>query len=193
LSEQIQTSQQDGELQPEESQGTDSDFQGVVDQTATGDEEREPSVEEQLVEAQRQASEYLEGWQRARAEFANARKRLERDKSEAYKNATLEFARKLLPAMDDFDRALGTVPDEIAEDIWYEGILLIQRKIGNIFDDLKVERIEAVGQEFDPNFHEALSLVHEDGVESGVIVEELQTGYRIGDKVIRPSLVNVAA
>lgn len=192
MSEKIQTSQQDGELEPENAQIPENDVQEVVDQ-AEADEEIEPTIEEQLIEARKQAAEFLDGWQRARAEFANARKRLERDKTEAYRNATLEFAKKLLPAMDDFERALESVPEHVAEDSWYDGILLIQRKIDNIFDDFKVVRIEAVGQEFDPNFHEALSLVDADGIESGVIVEELQTGYRLGDKVIRPSLVNVAA
>lgn len=81
----------------------------------------------------------------------------------------------------------------MAANSWYEGLLLIKRKLETVLEDLHVERIEAVGEEFDPNFHEALMLKEQDDVESGLVIEELQVGYRIGDQVIRPSLVNVAA
>lgn len=193
MSEKIQTSEQNEEIRDKDKLTPESISQEVAERENAGEEDVEPTLEEQLADSQKQAAEYLDGWQRARAEFANARKRLEREKTEAYRNATLEFARKLLPVKDDFERASNSVPETIAQDSWYDGIILIQRKIDTIFDELKVERIEAVGQEFDPNFHEALTLVHEGGIESGIIVEELQTGYRMGDKVIRPSLVNVAA
>jgi molecular chaperone GrpE len=151
------------------------------------------SLEEQLAAATAQAAEYLDGWQRARAEFANARKRLERERAEAYRNAAVDYARHLLPILDDFDRALGTVPDAIAADPWLEGLRLVRRKLEAILDNLNVERIDALGQPFDPNLHEALSLKEDSGAESGVVVEEVQTGYRIGDRVIRPALVNVSA
>lgn len=160
----------------------------------------ELTVEEQLVameakaaEYEAKAAEYLDGWQRARAEFANARKRLERQRAEAYNNAAVDFAQKLLPILDDFDRAIENAPSEIKNDDWFQGIALVQRKLNGILDDLNVQRIEAVGQPFDPNFHEALALMEADGVESGVVIEELQIGYCIGDRVIRPALVNVSA
>jgi molecular chaperone GrpE len=162
------------------------------DETAAS-EVVELTLEEQLAAAQEKAAEYLDGWQRARAEFANARKRLEKQKAEAYKNAAVDHAAKLLPILDDFDRALTNVPAEIAADSWYEGIQLVRRKFQSIMEGLKVEAIEAVGQPFDPNLHEALSLKEADGVESGIVIEELLVGYRLGDRVIRPSLVNVAA
>ena len=169
----------------------DQDTDGV--DTSVDIDETEPDMEQQLAVAREQAAEYLDGWQRARAEFANARKRSERGRTEAYRHATVDFARKLLPAIDDFERASDNVPEEIAADSWYEGLLLIQRKLETVLEELQVERIEAIGQEFDPNFHEALTLKQEEDVESGVVIEELQVGYRIGDQVIRPSLVIVAA
>ena len=187
MSEEIQASEEAENIQTVEDQTADNG------ELAADLEESEPDLEQQLVIAQEQAAEYLDGWQRARAEFANARKRLERGRTEAYRNATVDFARKLLPAIDDFDRASDNVPAEFAVDSWYEGLLLIQRKLETVLEDLQVERIEAVGQEFDPNYHEALTLKQKDDVESGVVIEELQVGYRIGDQVIRPSLVNVAA
>lgn len=155
-------------------------------------EAEELTLEEELALAQAKAAEYLDGWQRARAEFANARKRLEKQRAEAYKNAAVDHAAKLLPILDDFDRALSNVPPEIADDSWFEGILLVRRKLQSIMEGLQVEPIEAVGQPFDPNFHEALALKEADGVESGTVIEELLVGYRLGDRVIRPSLVNVA-
>jgi molecular chaperone GrpE len=160
----------------------------------------ELTVEEQLAvmeakasEYEAKAAEYLDGWQRARAEFANARKRLERQRAEAYSNAAVDYAKKLLPILDDFDRAIDNAPPEIRDSDWFDGITLVQRKLTGILDDLNVQRIEAIGQPFDPNFHEALALMEADGVESGVVIEELQIGYCIGDRVIRPALVNVSA
>ena len=187
MSEEILASDEEENIKIVDDQTTDS---GIADADL---EESEPDMEQQLVIAQERAAEYLDGWQRARAEFANARKRLERGRTEAYRNATEDFARKLLPAIDDFERASENVSEEISAGSWYEGLLLIQRKLEAILEDIHVERIEAIGQEFDPNFHEALTLKQKDDVESGVVIEELQVGYRIGDQVIRPSLVNVAA
>jgi molecular chaperone GrpE len=153
----------------------------------------ELTLEEQLSAAEEKAAEYLDGWQRARAEFANARKRLERERTEAYRNASIDYAKKLLPILDDFERALENLPADIGQDNWFDGISLVSRKLESILDSLGVEVIEAIGQTFDPNLHEALALLESDEHESGIVVEELQTGYRLGDRVIRPSLVNVSA
>jgi len=155
--------------------------------------EQEPSIEDQLKEAEAKAAEYLDGWQRARAEFANARKRLERGRVEAHSAATVDVVSKLLPIVDDLGRALQNAPPEIVEDPWFEGLDLVNRKLGSMLESMDVRAIEALGQPFDPNYHEALSLREAEDVESGIVIEELQTGYRIGDKVIRPSLVNVSA
>jgi molecular chaperone GrpE len=157
------------------------------------EEDIESILRQQLEESQAQADEYLDGWQRARAEFANARKRLEKQRSESYQFAAQDFSRRLLPVIDDFVRAVDSVPEEIAQDEWFEGISLVRKKLDSVLEDMNVEVIEAQGQPFDPNFHEALSLIEADGFESGTVVEELQTGYRLGDLVIRPTLVNVAA
>lgn len=184
----------DEELEFEEEIFEEQEADEPGDGTAgSSSEPVELTLEEQLAAAQGKAAEYLDGWQRARAEFANARKRLEKQRSEAYKNAAVDHAAKLLPILDDFDRALVNAPEPVESNDWFEGIKLVRRKFQNIMEGLKVEPIEAVGQPFDPNFHEALSLKEADGVESGTVIEELLVGYRLGDRVIRPSLVNVAA
>ncbi len=164
------------------------------EETAVADaEETEPlSLEEQLNAAQAEAAKNLDGWMRAQAEFANARKRMEKQRAETYLNATANMVTKLLPVLDDFERALDTVPAEIAENIWLEGIQLMQRKLLTILDELNIKPIDAVGQPFDPNFHEAIMQEPADAYESGMVSKELQKGYQLGDRVIRPSLVYVA-
>lgn len=149
--------------------------------------------EDKLAEAEARAAEYLEGWQRARAEFANARKRMERDRAEARRNATIEVVSNLLPVLDDFERALASVPEEIASNSWFEGIALVDRKLRSILDNVDIERIEAVGQPFDPNYHEAVLQEESHEHESGTVIKELQSGYRLNDRVIRPAMVVVAA
>jgi molecular chaperone GrpE len=156
-------------------------------------QEAELSLEEQLTKAQAQAAEYLEGWQRARAEFANARKRMERDRADARRNATIDVVSRLLPILDDFERALETVPEEISDHTWFEGVALVHRKLRSILEGVHIERIDAVGKPFDPNVHEAVLQEESDEYASGIVMKELQSGYRLNDRVIRPAMVVVAA
>jgi molecular chaperone GrpE len=162
----------------------------AVDQAA--DEEEPLSLEEQLEAARTEAAQNLDGWMRAQAEFANARKRMDKQRVETFLNATADLVTKLLPVLDDFGRALADVPEGIAEDGWLEGIILVQRKLGNILEGLNVKPIEAVGQPFDPNYHEAIMQEPSEEHGSGTVTKELQQGYQIGDRVIRPALVYVA-
>ncbi len=151
-----------------------------------------PSLEEQLNAAREEAARHLDGWQRALADLANARKRFDKMTQNAYTEATVDVISKLLPIIDDFDRALETVPQEIAGNSWFDGLQGVHRKLTRILESINAERITAVGEPFDPNFHEALSTEPSDQYESGTVVRELQAGYRIGDRVIRPALVYVA-
>ncbi|MDX1664816.1 MAG: nucleotide exchange factor GrpE [Candidatus Promineifilaceae bacterium] len=153
----------------------------------------EQTLAARLQEAQRQAGEYLEGWQRARAEFANARRRMEKERTEARRNATVEVIAKLLPILDDFERALNNAPEDVVDSGWLEGMALIKRKLNKILESEQIERIETVGQPFDPNFHEAVMQRETDEAESGTVIEELQAGYRLDDRVIRPAMVVVAS
>ena len=156
------------------------------------EEEAELTREEQLEAAKAEAAKNLEGQQRAMADLANARKRFDRQTLQSYQNATIDVVGKLLPVMDDFDRALENVPEEVAENSWFEGLGGVMRKMNRILEGINAERIPAVGEVFDPNVHEALSTEPSDEYESGVVTRELQGGYRIGDRVIRPALVYVA-
>lgn len=191
MSDEIMADEEFVPSEAEQNQVTEADR--AEDAKEATEAESEPTLEEQLAEAQAMAAEYLEGWQRARAEFANARKRLERERVEAYSVAAVDNARKLLPILDDLGRAMESAPSEIAQNQWFEGLDLVNRKLRTILEALDVQPIDALGQPFDPNYHEALALKEADGVESGVVIEELQIGYRLGERVIRPSLVNVSA
>ncbi|MFN2187535.1 MAG: nucleotide exchange factor GrpE [Candidatus Promineifilaceae bacterium] len=171
------------------------DTEEVLDSEAVQEidpEDRISELEARLAEAEDHAAEYLDGWQRARAEYANARKRLERERADAYARAAIDQAQKMLPILDDINRAMANVPEEIQDNDWFQGILLVSRKMNAILEDMNVKKIESVGQPFDPNFHEALALTEAEGFESGTVVEEVQGGYMLGDRVIRPALVNVA-
>jgi len=152
-----------------------------------------PTLEEQLNQAKADAAANLEGWQRTLAEFANARKRMDKQRTEVYATATADAASKLLPVIDDFDRAFTNVPPTISEHSWFEGLRLVHKKLNGILEGANIERINTVGQPFDPNVHEAILQEPSDEHESGIIVRELQSGYKVGDRVIRPALVCVAA
>lgn len=148
---------------------------------------------EQLAAAQEEAARNLEGWQRTQAEFANARKRMEKQRADAYMDANMELVRKLLPIVDDMERALQSAPAQIQSDGWFSGLALVGRKFGSVLESLQVEPIPALGQPFDPHIHEAIGQDPSSDYESGIISREMQKGYRLGDRVIRPSLVYVAA
>lgn len=150
--------------------------------------EREALIN-QLKEAEAKVVEYKDGWARSQAEFQNYKKRIERDNEMMYANMKGDIIKKVLPALDDLERALANRP---ADDAWASGIELIARKMQNILDSEGVKRIEAKGAAFDPNFHEAISHEPNDEVESEHVIDVVQNGYMLGERVIRPALVRVA-
>jgi len=147
------------------------------------------SLTSQLRQAESQAAEYKDGWARAQADFQNYKKRLERDNELTYISMKGDIVKKILPVLDDLERALQNRP---ADNAWANGIELIARKLQNVLDSEGIKRIEAEGTEFDPNFHEAISHEPADGVQSGFVIGVVQNGYMLGERVIRPALVRVA-
>jgi len=145
-----------------------------------------------LIEAQAKSKEYLDSWQRERAEFANYRRRVDRERDEVYQTATIDTLKKLLPVIDDFDRALTSVPAEKANEDLAKGVTLIHRKMLSLLDVAGVKLINPVGEAFDPKAHEAIGHDESDTVETGHVSTVLQKGYMYGDKVIRPAIVRVA-
>jgi len=147
------------------------------------------SLKRQLDEAKARVAEYKDGWARSQAEFQNYKKRLDRDNELIYVSMKGDIIKKVLPALDDLERALQNRP---AENAWASGIELIVRKLQNMLESEGIKRIPAEGQEFDPNFHEAISHEPADGVSSGHVIAVVQNGYMLGERVIRPALVRVA-
>jgi len=145
----------------------------------------------QLTQAEAQAAEYLDGWQRAQAEFANYKKRLERDNTAFREIARGDVIKRFLPVVDDLDRALANRP--ASDDAWVGGIELVYRKLLAILEAEGLKRIEAEGKMFDPNLHEAISDEHNEDFESGQVISVVQQGYILGDRVIRHAMVRVAA
>jgi molecular chaperone GrpE len=150
-------------------------------------------LRQELEEAKARQAEYLDGWQRARAELANARKRFQREQEQAYGNARADVLVRLLPILDDFQRALESAPEEIAAAPWLEGIHLIERKFQHLLEQEGVTAIAATGQEFDPFLHQAVTHEPSDTVPAGHVISALRTGYRLGDQVLRPSMVRVSS
>jgi len=147
------------------------------------------SLKKKLAEAESKTSEYRDSWLRSQAEFQNYKKRLERDNELTYISMKGDIIKKVLPALDDLERALQNRP---TDDPWAAGIELIARKLQNMLDSEGVKKIEALGVEFDPNFHEAISHEPADGAKSGHVIGVVQNGYMLGERVIRPALVRVA-
>ncbi|MEW6286778.1 MAG: nucleotide exchange factor GrpE [Chloroflexota bacterium] len=147
------------------------------------------ALKKQIEEAQAKASEYKDSWIRSQAEFQNYKKRLERDNETMRLHMKGDIIKRILPVLDDLERALQNRP---ANDAWAEGIALIVRKFQSTLESEGVKRIEAEGAAFDPNFHEAISSEHHEDFESGQVIEVVRNGYMLGDHVIRPALVRVA-
>ena len=142
--------------------------------------------------SERKAVEYLEGWQREKAEFSNYKKRVNRDREQFQKDSVGRVVRNYLPIIDDLERALKDRPQNGEGQTWAEGIELIYRKMVNILENDGVTPIEAAGEMFDPNLHEAVARVPSPAHESDQIIDVLQTGYMVGDRVLRPTRVAIA-
>jgi molecular chaperone GrpE len=147
-----------------------------------------------LCEAEARAAEYLDGWQRARAEFANYRRRQEQQRQQMQAAAKASVLLQLLPVMDDLRRALEAVPEESEGNPWLSGVEQVQRKWQAALErvGLSVLPVEA-GDAFDPNVHEALTHEPCAEMEAGKIIQVVQPGYEIDDTVLRPALVRVSS
>ncbi len=150
------------------------------------------ALRQELEEAKAQAAEYLDGWQRARAEFANYKKRHEQERQELFKLANSTLISRLLPIFDDFERAFQTLPSNLLSLTWIDGVALIYRRLQAILDGEGLTPMETEGQSFDPLVHEAVTYEESAEHQEGQIIGEVQRGYKLGDRVLRPALVRVA-
>ena len=139
-----------------------------------------------------QIEELTDRLKRQMAEFENFRKRTEKEKSQMYDMGAKSIVEKVLPVIDNFERGLMAVPEENETDPFVEGMNKIYKQIMTMLEEAGVKPIEAVGAEFDPEFHNAVMHVEDESFGENVIAEELQKGYMYRDTVVRHSMVKVA-
>ena len=147
-------------------------------------EKKEDAVKAQINELQDKVMRQM-------AEFENFRKRTDKEKQAMFDTGAKSVIEKILPVVDNFERGLATVPEESKEDPFVDGMNRIYKQLMTELENIGVKPIEAVGQEFDPNLHNAVMQVESDEYESGVVAQELQKGYTYHDMVVRHSMVGV--
>ncbi len=162
---------------------------------AEGREPVEGDLDALLAKAEKERDEYLDLARRTKADFENFRKRMTAEVQAAGARGKAEVLRDVLPVLDDLERALqaaGLDPEGDSEDGLAHGVLLVFRSLRDSLGKHGIEAVDPTGEKFDPNLHEALSAQPAEGVESGVIVETMQKGYKLGEQLIRPARVVVA-
>jgi len=155
---------------------------------AVAPSEETASLIRELAEQKAKAESNLAGWQRAQADFVNYKRRTEQEKEESIRFANSYLLLRILPVLDDFERAVGSLPAELSGDPWVEGIKHIERKLRTTLEAAGLSPIKAVGELFDPRIHEA---VREEKGKQGLVLREAERGYRFLDRVIRASKVVV--
>lgn len=146
---------------------------------------------EGLSEKARNAEEHRDKWLRCQAELENTKKRLEKEKAEFLKFAHEDLIMRLLPIVDNFDRAIISVKHTEESDAVLKGVKLVQKELHALFRDYGVERVKSVGERFDPHVHEAIAVVETDEHPEDIVIEEIQPGYTLKGRLVRPSIVKV--
>ena len=146
------------------------------------------SLKNEVAKEKARAEDYLANWQRTQADFVNYKRRVEQERNDTAKFANAMLVLNLLPVLDDMERALENVSTKLSGLTWVEGIRLIYRKLQAVLQGHGLTEINALGQPFDPNLHEAV--LYGEG-EEGIVTEELQKGYKLHERVLRPTMVKV--
>ncbi len=187
---------------PEGSRGNLEEKEGVTErkeEKETHEEEKEQerdgekALEERLEALSREKEEVTGLLQRVKADFDNYRKRARVEKEEAGRYALFELMRKLLPVVDNIERAMESAGREEVGESFIEGMSMIKKQLLQIMEQEGVAEIEAEGKEFDPNLHEAVMTTEEEGVKANTVVEVFQKGYLMNDRVLRPAMVKVSS
>jgi molecular chaperone GrpE len=148
-------------------------------------------LQTRIAQIEKESEDYRDKWLRAVADYKNFKRRADQERVDLIRGASAGLLLKLLPVVDDFDRAAASAPEAITGSTWFEGFRLIAQKLQTILESEGVTPIAALGQDFDPNQHEAV--IYEetgDGTDSKVVAE-LQKGYKLRDRVLRPTMVKV--
>ncbi|GCF08470.1 nucleotide exchange factor GrpE [Dictyobacter arantiisoli] len=152
-----------------------------------------PPYEQQLAEEQRKANEYLDLLRRTQADFINYKRRVAQEQAEARSVAQSAVIERLLPVLDDLGRVMASVPEELTDNPWAQGVLLSSRQLLNTIEQLGVRPLGAPGEPFDPYKHEALMRIPRSDMTEGTIIEVIRPGYTIGERILRPAQVIVSS
>lgn len=153
-------------------------------------DKKQPNKSKELEDLHQQVGELTEALQRERADATNLRRRHDEQLASVRANAKVNVVRELLPVIDNFERALKHVPKDLESHDYIKGVQGVVKQFEKTLADMGVKRIKTVGEPFDPKFHEAVMMEEGDGTKE-VVSEELQSGYRLGDEVIRHAMVKV--
>lgn len=160
------------------------------DQNVSDEENEVASLQKEIESLQKEKDEMYQKTLRLQAEFDNFKKRSQKEKEADRKYKAQDIATELLPAMDNFERALQVEVTDATSSL-IEGITMVHRQLVDALKSQGVEAIESVGKTFDPNIHHAVMQIEDDEMESNIVVEEMQKGYMLKDRVIRPAMVKV--
>jgi molecular chaperone GrpE len=160
--------------------------------TTSSEEQDVETLRSELAELAQKADEYLRLAQRSQADFINYRRRVEEERVQQAREATLAYIQRLLPVLDDFERALANAAPEDLDSNWGKGLLLVERNLRSLLAADDVQRIPAEGALFDPREHEAVGQQPSADTPEGHVLHVVRPGYRKGDRVIRPAQVIVA-
>ena len=171
---------------------------GAETQSDVGPSETEPvddleHLRAEMAEITQKADEYLRLAQRTQADFINYRRRIEEEREAQKREASVGFIQRLLPILDDFERAMANASPQDLESSWGKGLLLVERNLRGLLAADEVVRMDAEGSEFDPRQHEAVAQQPTAEVRPGHVLHVIRAGYRKGERVIRPAQVVVAA
>ncbi len=175
------------QAQPEEQQQT----QAPSENGAVQLESTLADLQARIQQLEQESASYKDSYLRAAADLKNFKRRTEEERANLIRNATARLIMKLLPVLDDFDLAMQHVPPEVAETPWFGGMEGMYRKLQLVLESEGVTPIEALGQPFDPHFHEAVMHEPAGPGQVGKVTADLRRGYTLHDKVVRPSMVKV--
>lgn len=176
----------------EETKDTDvNEAKSEDDASTDADEKKGLFKKKKKDKKDEQIEELNDRLKRQMAEFENFRKRSEKEKSQMFDMGAKTIVEKILPVIDNFERGLAAVPDDKRDDPFITGMDKVYKQMLTELDAAGVKPIECVGQEFDPDFHNAVMQVENDELESGTVAQELQKGYMYKDSVVRHSMVSV--
>lgn len=204
--EEVEDMEQEATVEAEEATAEDVEAEDIADGEAVDTEGEEDETEaaeksedkkgffkKKKDKKDEQIEELNDKLKRQMAEFDNFRKRTEKEKAQMYDMGAKSIIEKILPVIDNFERGLAAVPEENKEDAFVTGMDMVYKQMLTELDSIGVKPIEAVGCEFNPDFHNAVMQVESEEYESGVVAQELQKGYTYKDSVVRHSMVGVVS